>query len=243
MLHFDSGMDFLAQTGFQLTTVGIPLLLAVTLHEVAHGIVADWMGDHTARLLGRLTLNPFPHVDPFGTILLPLMLYFSHSGMMFGYAKPVPINPGNFAHPRRDMAFVAMAGPLSNLLQALVYMSLLHSFLAGISGSSWFENSALGTEVGRIAISLFRMGIIVNVILFVFNLIPLPPLDGGRVLTGFLPLKGAEIMGKIEPYGIWILFGLILLDPYLGILSRFVWPEMDALTQLLMGWATTPTFS
>lgn len=239
-MSMSSGVDYLTEVGFQLTTVGIPLLLAVTLHEVAHGAVADRFGDHTARMLGRLTLNPFPHIDPFGTVLLPLLLYLSHSGFMFGYAKPVPIDPRHFQNPRRDMAIVALAGPVSNLLQALVYMSLLHLFATtlislGLDGSNPFMVS-----ITRLLATLFKMGIIVNSVLFVFNLIPIPPLDGGRVATGFLPVEAARMLGRIEPYGIWILFGLVLLDPYLGIMSRFIWPVVDMVSRTLLGWAVGP---
>jgi len=123
-------MAWLVGIGTQLLVVGIPMLLAVTFHEVAHGAVADRFGDPSARLSGRLTLNPLAHVDPFGTILLPLMMILLHTGFLFGYAKPVPITPENLRHPRRDMVFVALAGPLSNLLQAFLYMSLLHGLLS-----------------------------------------------------------------------------------------------------------------
>lgn len=239
-MSMNSGVQYLTQVGFQLTTIGIPLLLAVTLHEVAHGAIADRLGDHTARMLGRLTLNPFPHVDPFGTVLLPLLLYFSHSGFMFGYAKPVPIDPHNLGNPRRDMALVALAGPVSNLLQALVYMSLLHLFAYTLMSSAWDGSSPFMNSLARLLATLFKMGIIVNSVLFVFNLIPIPPLDGGRVATGFLPMGAARILGKLEPYGIWILFGLVLLDPYLGIMSRFVWPVVDLVSKTLLGWAVGP---
>ncbi len=224
-IHIASGMAWLVGIGTQLLVVGIPMLLAVTFHEVAHGAVADRFGDPSARLSGRLTLNPLAHVDPFGTILLPLMMILLHTGFLFGYAKPVPVTPENLRHPRRDMVFVALAGPLSNLLQAFLYMSLLHGLLSWGGG----EESGIFSLLSQV----FRMGIEINVVLFVFNLIPLPPLDGGRVLSGLLPSSPAMALSRVEPYGVLIVMGLVVLDPYLGIMSRFVWPVMGDLSRYI----------
>ena len=232
-LHLIEGMAWLSGTGREILIMGLPMLLAVTFHELAHGVVANRFGDPSARLAGRLTLNPLAHVDPFGTILLPLMLVLLHTGFLFGYAKPVPVNPGNLRHPRRDMVFVALAGPLSNLLQAFLFMSALHGLAGGDGG---FED---GGGARTLLSEICRMGIEINVVLFVFNLIPLPPLDGGRVLSGLLPPRPAMALSRIEPYGVFLVMGLVILDPYLGIMSRFVWPVMGALTRYIVTLAGT----
>lgn len=229
--HFDAGVQWLVSIGSQILIIGIPLVLAVTLHEVAHGLVADRLGDPTARMMGRLTLNPLAHVDPFGTILLPLILIFLHTGFLFGYAKPVPIVPENLHHPKRDMIFVAAAGPLSNLLQAFLFMSLLHFSLAG------GDSSLLPDQATTLFASVCRSGIEFNVVLFIFNLIPLLPLDGGRVLSGLLPPAPHRAFARIEPYGVIIVMGMIILDPYIGVMSRFVWPVMGGLSSWIMGLA------
>ncbi len=231
--HLHAGMDWLRQTGSEVLIIGFPLLFAVVLHEIAHGLVADRLGDSTARLAGRLTLNPLAHIDPFGTILLPLALILLHTGFLFGYAKPVPIVERNLNNPRRDMMAVAAAGPLSNLLQAFVYMSLLHLLLSGGVSEGGME------ELPSLLAQVFRMGIEINVVLFVFNLIPLPPLDGGRVLSGLLSARAARGLSRVEPYGVLIIMGLIFLDPWLGIMSRFVWPVMGALSSWILSLATS----
>ena len=231
--HFHAGFEWIRQIGLEVLIVGLPLIFAVTFHEIAHGLVADRLGDSTARFMGRLTLNPIAHIDPFGTILLPLVLILLHTGFLFGYAKPVPVVERNLRNPRRDMSLVAMAGPLSNLLQAFLYMSLLH----GVLGQTLLNPS--NTGVYSILAQIFRAGIDINVVLFVFNLIPLPPLDGGRVLSGFLPSNAARSLSHIEPYGVLIVMGLIFLDPYLGIMSRFVWPVMGGLSSWILSLATS----
>ncbi len=229
-LHLAEGMAWLTGIGTEILVVGVPLLFAVTFHELAHGVVANRFGDPSARYAGRLTLNPLAHVDPFGTILLPLILLLLHTGFLFGYAKPVPVNPDNLRHPRRDMVFVALAGPLSNILMAFLFMSLLHG-LNGMDGGPAMG----GGEGGALSLlsDLCRMGIEINVVLFVFNLIPLPPLDGGRVLAGLLPPRPALALSRIEPYGVLLVMALIVLDPYIGIMSRFVWPVMGGLSRYI----------
>jgi Zn-dependent protease len=231
------GMDWLGKIGTQILIIGIPMVLAVTLHEVAHGLVANRLGDPTARLLGRLTLNPLAHVDPFGTIILPLVLIFLHTGFLFGYAKPVPIVESNLNHPRRDMVFVAAAGPLSNLLQAFIYMSILHGVLSASHGA--FPSGSLSGQAFHLMASICKMGIEINVVLCIFNLIPLPPLDGGRVLVGLLPHDAARAVSRIEPYGVLIVMGLIILDPFVGVMSRLVWPVMGDLSSWILNLATS----
>ncbi len=231
--HLHAGMDWLRQVGSEVLVVGFPLLFAVILHEIAHGLVADRLGDSTARFMGRLTLNPLAHIDPFGTILLPLALILLHTGFLFGYAKPVPIVERNLGNPRRDMMMVAAAGPLSNLLQAFVYMSFLHLLLSGGN-----PEGLMGGFPSLLA-QVFRMGVDINIVLFVFNLIPLPPLDGGRVLSGLLPPRAARGLSRVEPYGVLIIMGLIFLDPWLGVMSRFVWPVMGALSSWILSLATS----
>lgn len=176
----------------------LPVLFAITLHEAAHGYVARYFGDNTAWMLGRITLNPIPHIDPIGTVLMPLMLYFATGGaFLFGYAKPVPVNFGHLRNPKRDMVWVALAGPGSNFIQALFWGVLLY-LLVG-----------LGLQE-RFFIEMCKAGMLVNVVMFVFNLFPLPPLDGGRILVGLLPWRQAALLSRIEPYGFFIVMALVI---------------------------------
>jgi Zn-dependent protease len=176
----------------------LPVLFAITLHEAAHGYVARHFGDNTAYMLGRITLNPIKHIDPVGTILMPLMLYFATSGaFLFGYAKPVPVRFGNLRNPKRDMVWVALAGPASNFVQAF-FWGILYFIL---SGSGVTEPFFLKMAQG---------GVLVNLVMFAFNLFPLPPLDGGRILVGLLPYRAAELVSRIEPWGFFIVMALVL---------------------------------
>jgi len=176
----------------------LPVLFAITVHEAAHGYVARHFGDNTAWMLGRVTFNPIKHIDPIGTILMPLMLYFATSGaFLFGYAKPVPVQFGNLRNPKRDMIWVALAGPGANLIQALLWGIALY-LLQGAGVTEPFF------------IKMCQAGILVNVVMFVFNLFPLPPLDGGRVLVGLPPYKQAALVSRIEPWGFFVVMALVL---------------------------------
>ncbi len=176
----------------------LPVLFAITVHEAAHGYAARYFGDNTAYVLGRITLNPIKHIDPIGTIAMPLLLYFSTGGaFLFGYAKPVPVRFGNLRNPKRDMIWVALAGPGVNLIQALVWGVLFYLVLgAGVNE--------------RFFIEMCKAGMLVNVVMFVFNLFPLPPLDGGRILVGLLPYRQAELVSRVEPFGFFIVMGLVI---------------------------------
>ena len=191
----------------------LPVIFAITVHEAAHGYVARHFGDNTAEVMGRVTLNPIKHIDPIGTILMPLMLYFATSGaFLFGYAKPVPVNFGRLRHPKRDMIWVALAGPASNFVQAILWALVFVGLAAAGIDETFFIKMAQG-------------GVLVNLVMWAFNLFPLPPLDGGRVLAGLLPNGPAQnFLARIEPFGFFIVMGLVLA----GIVSTF-WlrPLMD----------------
>jgi Zn-dependent protease len=176
----------------------LPVLFAITIHEAAHGYVARYLGDNTAYMMGRVTLNPLKHVDPVGTILMPLMLYFATGGaFLFGYAKPVPVNFGQLRRPKRDMVWVALAGPASNFIQAIAWAIAFTALVA--SGV---------TE--RFFLEMAKAGVLVNLVMWAFNLFPLPPLDGGRILVGLLPWRQAQMVSRVEPWGFFIVLGLVL---------------------------------
>ena len=176
----------------------IPVLFAITLHEAAHGYAAKHYGDNTAEMMGRITLNPVKHIDPLGTILMPLLLYFATAGnFLFGYAKPVPVNFGRLRNPKRDMIWVALAGPGANLVQAIGWTVLFYVLLAGGVEEEFF-------------LKMCQAGLLVNLVMFAFNLFPLPPLDGGRILVGLLPWKQAELVSRVEPWGFFIVMALVI---------------------------------
>ena len=176
----------------------LPVLFAITIHEAAHGYAARHFGDNTAYAQGRITLNPLKHIDPVGTILMPLILYVATSGtFLFGYAKPVPVNFGALRNPKRDMIWVALAGPASNFAQA-IFWALLLVVLAGMGVQEPFF------------IKMAQAGILVNLVMWAFNLFPLPPLDGGRILVGLLPWKQAQMVSRLEPWGFFIVMALVL---------------------------------
>jgi Zn-dependent protease len=181
-----------------VSVYAIPVIFAITLHEAAHGYAAKYFGDRTAAMMGRVTLNPLSHIHWVGTILLPLLLYFSTSGaLLFGYAKPVPVNFGNLRHPKRDMIWVALAGPGINLVQAVVW-ALLYVVYTDFGVTEKFF------------LAMCKAGVLSNVVMFAFNLFPLPPLDGGRIVVGLLPWKQAYQFSRIEPYGFFIVIALAI---------------------------------
>jgi Zn-dependent protease len=202
----------------RLLISALPILIAITFHEVAHGYVAFRLGDPTAKLLGRLTLNPIAHIDLFGTVIMPIMLFVLTEGkFVFGYAKPVPINPMNFRNPRKGMALSAIAGPVTNLLLAFASVLILKLMLLPLAA---FSPEALQEPVLKPLNMILSASVVMNVVLASFNMIPIPPLDGGRVLAGLLPSKQALSFGKIEPFGFIIVLVLI----YTGVASFFIMP-------------------
>lgn len=210
----------------QLTSIQIfaawalPVLFAVTVHEVAHGYVADLFGDRTARILGRLTLNPIRHIDLLGTIVIPITLLLLGARFIFGWAKPVPINAQNLPHPRRDMAIIAVAGPLANIIMALIWAAIAKG------GVIMSLHNLPGAEA---IMQMGNAGIQINLILGVLNLLPLPPLDGGHILIGLLPQKMALAVARVAPFGFFILLFLLavgvlgfLLGPVIALLYGMI---------------------
>ena len=203
------------------------MLLAITLHEAAHGYAARQLGDDTAWQMGRVTLNPFPHIDLVGTVIMPLMLFFATSGQfLFGYAKPVPVDFSRLRHPKRDMVWVALAGPGVNLFQAFAWAVLIYLL------------SGMGSEE-RFFVEMAQAGVLVNLVMFAFNLFPLPPLDGGRIVVGLLPMRLASAFSHIERYGFFIVMGLVLM----GVINT-LWmrPIMMATTEGIQ-WVLQPLAS
>jgi Zn-dependent protease len=209
-----------------VTIFALPVLFAITVHEAAHGYVARWFGDNTAYAMGRVTLNPIPHIDLIGTIAMPLFLYFATQGaFLFGYARPVPVNFGALRHPKRDMIWVALAGPASNFIQALLWGLVLVALLAsGVTEDFW--------------VKMCRAGILTNLVMWAFNLFPLPPLDGGRVMVGLLPRRLAWSFSRIEPWGFFIVMALVALPPHL--ISTYWMRPLMAVGSLLVGLFLSP---
>ena len=202
----------------------LPVLFAITVHEAAHGYAARHFGDNTAYALGRITLNPLKHIDPMGTILMPLLLYVATSGaFLFGYAKPVPVRFGNLRNPKRDMIWVALAGPAANFIQAFLWGALLFVLKGADVSEPFFLKMAQG-------------GVLVNVVMFVFNLFPLPPLDGGRILVGLLPYRQAVWVSRVEPWGFFIVMGLVIA----GVVSSLWMQPLMGLTYSLLNLLLTP---
>jgi Zn-dependent protease len=182
----------------------LPLIIAITFHEAAHGFVAHHFGDNTAWERGRVTFNPLKHIDPFGTIVMPAILLLSHSPFLFGYAKPVPVNFRALRNPRIDMVWVALAGPATNIALALVAALAFHVL------------NYLPTDAAQWVADNLKNALVINVVLAIFNMLPIPPLDGGRVAVGLLPRVLAAPLARLEPYGMLILIGILILLPLAG---------------------------
>lgn len=213
-------MDSLIQT---VAVYAIPVIFAITLHEAAHAYAAKYFGDLTAYSQGRMTLNPVVHIDLVGTIIIPLVLYLATDGQfLFGYAKPVPVNFGALRKPKRDMAWVSLAGPGANLLMAFLWMLLALLLVAFKVEHEFFYRMA-------------QAGLLTNLVMFAFNLFPVPPLDGGRVLLSMLPHRQAYQYAKIEPYGFFIVMALV----YFKIIQFWMYPLMNV-AQLFLQWIITP---
>jgi Zn-dependent protease len=202
----------------------LPVLFAITLHEAAHGYAALHFGDNTAAMLGRITLNPIKHIDPVGTLVMPLVLYFVTSGaFLFGYAKPVPVRFGQLNNPKRDMVWVALAGPAANFVQAVIWSVVFYVLVVmGVEERFFFE--------------MCQAGLLVNLVIFALNLFPLPPLDGGRILVGLLPMRAAMAVSKVEPWGFFIVMALILT----GVVSAWWLRPLMAATASFIQFMLTP---
>lgn len=207
----------------------IPMIFAITVHEAAHGYIARKLGDKTAEMLGRLTLNPLKHIDPVGTILVPLVVYL-FSGFIFGWAKPVPVDWRNLRKPKRDMGLVALAGPGANLLMALIWAIMVHIGALTLQSYDWFAVPMLLMGVA---------GVLINSILMALNLLPILPLDGGRVLVSLLPPRQAQVYSRSEPFGLIIVVALLMthllgaiLGPVVGLTINLL-PASDIVSQLI----------
>jgi Zn-dependent protease len=214
-------IDHLIQT---VAIYTLPVLFAITVHEAAHAYAARYFGDNTAWKLGRVTLNPMSHIDPVGTILMPLILYVATSGaFLFGYAKPVPVRFGDLRNPKRDMVWVALAGPGANFVQAVLWGAMLYLLQASGLTELFF-------------LKMCQAGVLVNVVMFAFNLFPIPPLDGGRILVGLLPYKQATMLSRVEPWGFFIVMGLLVAD----VISKLWMQPVMAMTFGLVNMLLTP---
>jgi Zn-dependent protease len=203
----------------------LPILFAITLHEAAHAYAARYFGDNTAYSQGRMSLNPVRHIDPVGTLLIPIVLFFVGSPFLFGYARPVPIEYRNLRHPKRDMAWVALAGPAANLLMALLWMLLSVTLTVTHAGEEFFVRMA-------------QAGILTNLVIFAFNLFPVPPLDGGRILTSLLPNRAAYKFAQLESYGFFIVLALAML----GFLKYWMAPVMAVANTALLALISPLTY-
>lgn len=202
----------------QIAIYAFPVLLSITVHEFFHGYSAYKLGDPTAKMLGRLTLNPIAHIDLFGTILLPLILILTNSSFLIAWAKPVPINPLNFKKPYRDMALSSLAGPLSNVVLCIAFFLMLSLFFKNTGTISLYGNTDLIKQ-------MLRAGFFINFALFAFNMLPVPPLDGSKILMAILPTGGRNFMEKIEPYGFFIILGLLffrIIDFYMLFMANLL---------------------
>jgi len=208
-----------------ISTWAMPVLMAIILHEVAHGWVADKLGDNTARFMGRLTLNPLKHIDPVGTILIPVVLLVIGSPFLFGYAKPVPINFRKLRNPKRDMIWVALAGPATNLILAVASAILLAITAHWMTSFMWAAQPLA---------LMCQASIIINLVLCIFNLIPLPPLDGGRVAVGLLPGPMAYQLSRIEPFGFMIIVLLLATGSLQSVIGPLVMGGANTLINLAM---------
>lgn len=190
--------------------------IAITVHEASHGWLADKLGDKTARAMGRVTMNPLAHIDPIGTVVLPLLLILTRSPFIFGWAKPVPVNPYNLRNPRKDMLWIGLAGPTANIIAAVVFALILRSGMI---------------VAGSISQIFVVQVILINLVLAVFNLIPIPPLDGYQILSGLLPREAAISYSRIQPYGMWILIALLVL----GVIGAIIGSVVGILFRILVG--------
>ena len=237
-------MNSLPQILHTISYMALPLLFAMVLHEYAHGWIAYRCGDPTAKLQGRLTMNPLAHIDPFGTIILPLLCLLMPGGFLLGWAKPVPIDPRNMRQPRRDMALVAAAGPAMNLALAVgsaLLLTLLFWIDSTIGSWSTSEETAPSDTWRQLFLLpvavMLRYSIFINVLLMLFNLLPLPPLDGGRILTSLLPHNAAIALSRVEPYGMFILMGLIILDPQIHLIHTITSTLTQSLSNAILSTA------
>ncbi|MEK7235266.1 MAG: site-2 protease family protein [Nitrospirota bacterium] len=237
-------MNSLPQILHTISYMALPLLFAMVLHEYAHGWVAYRCGDSTAKLQGRLTMNPLAHIDPFGTVILPLLCLAMPGGFLLGWAKPVPIDPRCMRQPRRDMALVAAAGPAMNLALA-IGSALLFALLLSIDptiGNYWSKSEDANppdtwhTMLLPIAV-MAVYSVLINVLLMLFNLLPLPPLDGGRILTSLLTPTAAVALMRVEPYGMFILMGLIVFDPQIHLIHAITSTLTHSLSNTILSTA------